>query len=527
MSKTEIATIDATPNKRIYLSIIADYGLTTALCELIDNAYDCWNKPSIGQDLNINILIDLDQQKIIITDNAGGVKEKELGKLISPGASSSDGSDETIGVFGVGSKRAVVALAQLVQVTSRYRREGTFRLEYDDDWLASTDWHIPYYKVQEGAASTTTVSLSNLRFPIRLEDLGQVAEFIAITYAKIVSRGRFNISLNGKRIEPKFYDDWAYPPEAAPHSFEKPIKTASGKTVRFRITGGLTLSGGSVGGDYGVFFYGNNRMICRAVRSAEVGFITGLAGVPHPRMSLARIIVEFFGPSGQLPWNSSKSGINYNHPIFQSVKRDIIEVVKTYTGLSKRLQEEYDERVRPFDDGEVSCQRLAADETVTPSRMPIIPPAKPKFRETVVDLNKAVVTKSPWTRGLYEGLIAEELLFKQRHLEQKNRICVILLDSTVEIALKDFLGNELSQPLGDQKLEQLFKNRISVHQEAMKHFLTGDRIWAKLEHYYKLRCDIIHRRVNPSISDNLVNDFRSCVQKLLKAAFGLRFPKTE
>ncbi len=36
----EIETIDATPNKRIYRSIIADYDLKTAICELVDNALD-------------------------------------------------------------------------------------------------------------------------------------------------------------------------------------------------------------------------------------------------------------------------------------------------------------------------------------------------------------------------------------------------------------------------------------------------------------------------------------------------------
>lgn len=524
-AKTQIATIDATPSKRIYLSIIADYGLKTAICELVDNAYDCWHKPSVGQDLCVQISIDIDQQKITISDNAGGIKEKDLAKLISPGASSTAPNSETIGAFGVGSKRAVVALAQLIQITSRFHKEGTYRLEYDDEWLASPDWQIPYFKVAEIAPSTTSIALSNLRFNIKPEDVDALRDALSATYARIIEDGRVRIELNEVALTPTLYDDWAYPPEASPKSFEKRIRITNNESVRFLVTGGLTLSGGSIGGDYGVFFYGNNRMICKAVRSAEVGFITGIAGVPHPRMSLARVIVEFFGPAGRLPWNSSKSDINYNNLIFQAVKRDIVEVVKAYTGLSKRLQEFSDEKVQPYSSGSISCEKLATGETVTPSRVPAIPLAQPRFRESVVDLNKAVVAKSPWTRGLYEGIIAEELLFRQRHLEQKNRICLILLDSTVEIALKDFLGNELAQPLGDAKLEQLFKNRISVHQEAMKHILTGDRIWQKLEHYYKLRCELIHRRVNPSISDELVDDMRSCLQKLLKAAFGLRFPK--
>ena len=40
--KTFLATIDGTPKKRLFLSIISDYDLKTGLCELVDNAIDHW-----------------------------------------------------------------------------------------------------------------------------------------------------------------------------------------------------------------------------------------------------------------------------------------------------------------------------------------------------------------------------------------------------------------------------------------------------------------------------------------------------
>lgn len=39
---SEIIHIDATPQKRLFLSIIADYDINTAVCDLIDNAIDHW-----------------------------------------------------------------------------------------------------------------------------------------------------------------------------------------------------------------------------------------------------------------------------------------------------------------------------------------------------------------------------------------------------------------------------------------------------------------------------------------------------
>ena len=77
--------INASPNKRIYRSIVHDYVLETALCELVDNSIDVWSVSSGGPDLKILIDIDIDQQKINVKDNAGGVRERDLRNLVSPG----------------------------------------------------------------------------------------------------------------------------------------------------------------------------------------------------------------------------------------------------------------------------------------------------------------------------------------------------------------------------------------------------------------------------------------------------------
>lgn len=104
-------TLDATPEKRIFLSIISEYDLKRSICELIDNAIDFWSK-NRRTDLEVSIQLDDRQRTITIEDNAGGIQESKLDHIISPGKTSNDISDDVIGYFGVGSKRAVVALAQ-------------------------------------------------------------------------------------------------------------------------------------------------------------------------------------------------------------------------------------------------------------------------------------------------------------------------------------------------------------------------------------------------------------------------------
>jgi sensor histidine kinase regulating citrate/malate metabolism len=111
--KTEITPIDGTPDKRMFWSIISDYDLKTGLCELIDNALDLWMSSKPRLDLRIAISLDVDRQLIVIKDNAGGVEHDDLRLLVAPGGSKNDPEAETIGIFGVGNKRALSLLVNM------------------------------------------------------------------------------------------------------------------------------------------------------------------------------------------------------------------------------------------------------------------------------------------------------------------------------------------------------------------------------------------------------------------------------
>ena len=103
--KEQIDRLDATPTKRIYYSIIADYDLNRSVCELIDNGLDVWVRNGRQTGVGINITLDKRQQTIKVIDNAGGVPRHELSYIVGPGQTGTDPSDETIGIFGVGTKR--------------------------------------------------------------------------------------------------------------------------------------------------------------------------------------------------------------------------------------------------------------------------------------------------------------------------------------------------------------------------------------------------------------------------------------
>ena len=103
----------------MFLSIIADYDLKTSICELVDNAIDHWTSNSRPAGTQIDIFMSADRQTISVVDNAGGVSADQMRLLITPGASRMFSSEELIGTFGVGGKRAGIALGERVEIISR------------------------------------------------------------------------------------------------------------------------------------------------------------------------------------------------------------------------------------------------------------------------------------------------------------------------------------------------------------------------------------------------------------------------
>ncbi len=99
--KTESTVIDGTPDKRVFWSIISDYGLITGICELVDNALDLWILNNKKSSLTVKINLDKDRQLVAVEDNAGGVTAADLRLLIAPGGSRNSPHSPIIGVLGL------------------------------------------------------------------------------------------------------------------------------------------------------------------------------------------------------------------------------------------------------------------------------------------------------------------------------------------------------------------------------------------------------------------------------------------
>lgn len=288
--KKEVDRVNAVPSKRLFLSIIADYDLNRSICELIDNALDIWVKNGKNKPLKIQINLDKDQQTIYISDNAGGVKKEDIRVIVGPGQTTNLATDEVIGIFGVGTKRAVVALAQDIKISTRHGKNKTYRVEFDDSWLQNEDWELPVYEIDEISESTTIIELQKLRIKITDEAISQLKEYLQATYARFLTDNQVTIKLGTDKLQPIRFENWAYPPGYPPHRYFGNLPTEDGKTVKVEVLAGLTMESSPAGGEYGVYFYCNDRLIARGLKNYDVGFTKGLAGGPHPSVSLTRVM---------------------------------------------------------------------------------------------------------------------------------------------------------------------------------------------------------------------------------------------
>lgn len=520
--KIEVDTLNAVPSKRLFLSIIADYDLNRSICELVDNGLDVWVRDKRRREVAIEIDLDARQQTIEVRDNAGGLKRSELVYIVGPGNTGSEPTDETIGIFGVGTKRAVVALAQDIRVVTRYGVDETYQVEFDDRWLQDESWDLSLFVVDEIEPGTTIVQLHRLRMQVTDEAIEQLKSHLQATYAKFLQMTGVQISLNGEPLTPIFFDNWAYPPGYEPRRYTGVVPTAEGHPVRVEAIAGLSSESSPATGEYGVYVYCNDRLIARALKTFEVGFTKGYAGLPHPKVSLTKVLVFLNGDARAMPWNSSKSDISTKHEVFQALHAWLNQVVSDYAALSRIWMGDWPEKVFQHSNGRIIDVEVRDFPSAKKSYLPAMPKSRPRFADVVADKNRDLVKRKPWVKGLYEGVVAVEFIVKQK-LEQKNRIALIVLDSTLEIAFKEYLVNDSGKYYSDAQLLDLFGSKHKLHTEVKKHVTFSDDTWKKIKHMSDLRNKFVHQRATAGVSDAEIAIFREVTEIVLKKLYKVKF----
>jgi hypothetical protein len=521
--KREIRTLDGTPSKRSFWAIINDYDLQTSICELIDNALDLYLKGKQVTPVSIRVNLDIERQMIRIEDTAGGVPEKDLDLLIRPGGTTNSREQEIIGIFGVGSKRAVVALAEEITIRSRYGKGISYRVDIDNDWLVEDEsWELPAYTTEPIPEGSTIIEMRTLRKAIDTQQLENLRTHIAETYAYYVASRKFHILVNGEFVTPLKFDQWAYPPTYGPKELSFDLTNEEGEKVRGTMTAGLVREKRPGGDDYGVYFYCNNRLIAKEIKDKSVGYITSYAGIPHSDASLARVIISLQGPAKAMPWNSTKSAIIFAHPTFRALQNSLFQILTYYSKLSRGLRSQWDETVFAYKTGKMQRLKLRDPQRIQKTYLPPIPKAVKHRIDHLRDDNQQIMKDKPWTVGLVESIAAVDLIRRQK-FQTKNRIALLLLDSSFEIALKEFIVHTDGLDLRGKTEAQVLRRRPDAI-EVVDHAVSlGAATLRKINHYYRFRNQLVHERATADVTPGDIDNYQETVQEVLGQLFGLQF----
>ena len=431
--------IDATPKKKLFLSIIADYTFKTAMCELIDNAIDNYKNEKLNENLKINLFFNLDSQKIIMKDNAGGVSEENIGNLVSPGASGNDSEKNLIGIFGVGTKRAVVHLSKDILIKTRYKKKNTFQIHINEDWINDDNtWDLEKTKIEDIGESETIIELKDLRSKLDVEKIKNLVSHLGITYLNFLKYESVEIKIsyikneedNELKIFPTNLENWSYNVKYKPKTYivDIPYKT---KKIKIKIRVGLSNKY-SPEGNYGFYFFCNNRLISYNCKDEELGYVTGIIGKPHNTISIVKIFVFITGPSEAMPWNSNKTKINYEHIVFRKLKPHLSKLAKVWSSAARSITGRFKQEFSIYDKGKVEDEiRLEDISKINDIGKPEIPNMKKTYEKKILKANEKIINESPWTRGLNESMIFVENILKKNYVT-KNRIALILLERTFE-----------------------------------------------------------------------------------------------
>jgi Histidine kinase-, DNA gyrase B-, and HSP90-like ATPase len=203
--RTKIGEAKASPSKEFFVKMLTrDIELEDAILDLLDNCLDGIlrsgvndsdpKKPYAGFEATLTVSPD----HFSIEDNCGGIPIKIAKKYaftMGRPPNAEDSTPGTIGMYGIGMKRAIFKLGTDGYVESYY--DESFWVEFSSKWMASDDWSdLPMYELPqtELAQGRTKISVLELADEVkaRFSDSNWIDDFkrkVSQHYALIIAKG--------------------------------------------------------------------------------------------------------------------------------------------------------------------------------------------------------------------------------------------------------------------------------------------------------------------------------------------------
>lgn len=357
---------EAFPAKRFFVDmLVRDIELHDAILDLLDNCVDgamrsCENgnvKDPLKPYNGFSAWIEFDRDRFQIKDNCGGIPidlaEKYAFRMGRADAER-DKDLATVGVYGIGMKRAVFKLGKNTEIRSE-TREGGFSVSISPQWLESdTDWELPILDGKTGLDEFgTQIVVTQLRdgiprvFSDETDFERTLKTAISAYYGYIIEKG-FTVFVNNEQVQPVkvslIADDFETKEGITPYVYEGNIDGVS-IVVTVGLYRGLpseaeedaALQGRPSTERAGWTIVCNDRVVLFADKTRVTGW--GEATIPqyHTQfISIAGTVVLKSNDARKLPLTTTKRGIDGNSELYLSVKEFMREGLKLFTDFTNK-----------------------------------------------------------------------------------------------------------------------------------------------------------------------------------------------
>ena len=417
--------IPASPTKRFFVEMLTrDIALEDAILDLLDNCVDGAVRSQKVKEGDLRDFsgykaeITFNRDSFVIADNCGGIPldaAKDYAfRMGRPESADGEGSIPTVGVYGIGMKRALFRLGRRADVSWRIGDGGNYRVRFDERWLAAdSNWDLSLEgPLSESALKTpgTRVAVQRLHPPIAkmlmMESFtADLTRRIESLYSYILDKG-FRVVCNGTVVEPrplKILDASALKKGARiePYIYKDEIDG-----VKIFVAVGLTrplLSEAETekehfrqrkSGEAGITVICNDRVVLHNDRTSLTGW-GELAPAYHTQFINIGGFAQFScNDAIKLPLTTTKRGIDESSAVYAKAKLKMGEGLKIFTDYTnkwkKSLAQEqaHSRKAAPMGIAELASRVAKRGTTTSKPRLPT-PPKSPSEWTTISQFRRS------------------------------------------------------------------------------------------------------------------------------------------
>lgn len=346
----------ASPTKAFFVEmLVKDVSLESAILDLVDNCIDGARQlQGDGPYTNLWIKVTVTRDEFVIEDNCGGIDIDIARNYAFRFGRQSEviPIQKSLGVFGVGMKRAIFKIGKDIYIRSTTKTHS-FQMSFNAaEWQAleepAGEWNFPMH-VKELSREPpqdeqgTLIKLTNLYDTVKNQFgseyfAGLIREAIGNKHQQYIDRG-VAIQLNGVSV-PGTNVEFAYLPALLLPAFEQ--RSLDGVVMSLYVgVGKLSRT------ESGWYIYCNGRMIVDHDQTPLTGWGQDVeTSIPkyHHQFARFRGCVYFDSEDAKkLPWNTTKDGIDVTSDVYRTAKTRMVTHMRTVIDFLNRVDRELDE----------------------------------------------------------------------------------------------------------------------------------------------------------------------------------------